>query len=463
MPIYVPKLSDVEAELSRRKLRMSEFCPRLGFEPAAHHKLLCDALDKVLSEGNQHIMFFFPPGSAKSTYSSQLFPAYAVAKKPGTLVMQVSHTLDLAESFGRKARNFMAQDEYKETFPGVSINADKTAAGEWEVSNGSTYKAGGVGTGLSGRRADIGIIDDPVKDMQAVMSETQRESLWQWYLSVFRTRIKPGGSELLIMTRWHEDDLAGRLLAAEPGKWKVIRVPMVCEDEDDPLGREMGERLWPEYFTQEMVQTAKLDPRIWDSLYQQRPTAKEGSLFKVDRIKMVLPHEVPGDQPAYMAHDLAATEGGGDWSAVAVIRRPKDKNEVFIDIRRCQKEPSERNKWLLKIARAIKPASYRIPKDPGQAGKEQAERMQREMVAEGVNNCVISAISGDKEVRAEGLAAAVNAGMVRIVQSRDSKDFLEELRQFPHGKHDDMVDAAADAYNEMMLSGNSQTEVKSRK
>jgi len=460
--MWIPTIERIQAFEARQCLKMTDFARRMGYDPsAAHHQLLCDALQDVADNDNKRKIFILPPGSAKSTYASLLFPGYVMAKHPGKRIILASYNVDLASSFGERARDLTLTEDYQSIFPGITPR--KGAAQDWGLSNGSTFRAAGVGSSTTGRRADLLVIDDPVKDWAEAQSAVIRESHKMWWHSTAQTRLTPGASVILLMTRWHEDDLAGYLLATEGDRWEVIHVAMECEDEStDPLGRKVGQRLWETYFTAQMVEDAKRNPLVWSNLYQGHPTPKEGSLFKVGRIKIVSGGEVPIEEPAYMAHDLAATEQGGDYTAVCVARRSRDKQTVYLDVRRCQREPSTRNQWLMRIAKAIKPARYRIPRDPGQAGKEQAERMQRELVSNGVNGAVIVSITGDKETRAEGLAAAVNAGMVCVVDSPDAASFLEELRQFPHGKHDDMVDAAADAYNDMVGAGGGGIKVTTR-
>lgn len=146
---------------------------------------------------------------------------------------------------------------------------------------GGEYFAVGIGGAISGRRADLGIIDDPVRSRQDADSERARETAWQWYLNDFLPRLKPGAAQIVIMTRWHEDDLGGRLLEREADRWRVIELPMEALP-GDPLGRKPGERLWPEWFTGEMVETAKRDPRAWNALYQQRPVVDEGDYFRLE-------------------------------------------------------------------------------------------------------------------------------------------------------------------------------------
>ena len=189
----------------------------VGIVPALHHELIIRELEAVERGEVTRLMLALPPGSAKSTYTSVEFPPWFIGRNPKSSVIAASHTLDLAERFGRKARNIVASRDFKNVFD-FTISEDSQAAGKWETTTGAEYFAVGVGGSVTGRRADLGIIDDPVKGREDADSERSRETVWQWYLNDFLTRLKPGARQVLIMTRWHEDDLAGRLLDRERSK-----------------------------------------------------------------------------------------------------------------------------------------------------------------------------------------------------------------------------------------------------
>ena len=243
----------------------------LGFHPAKHHTLLIDALERVDRGEIERLMVCMPPGSAKSTYTSVIFPAWFLGRNPAKSVIAASHTQELAERFGRRVRNIVAAREYGNVF-GVGVAEDSAAAGRWDTDKGGEYYAAGVGGSITGRRADLAIIDDPVKSREDADSERGREKAWDWYTNDLLTRLKPGARQIVVMTRWHEDDLGGRILERERERWHVIEIPMEAMD-DDPLGRKPGERLWPEWYTDDMVATAKRDKRSWWALYQQQPSS----------------------------------------------------------------------------------------------------------------------------------------------------------------------------------------------
>lgn len=279
--------ADAATELLARRAARSSFTGycRYRLPPdqqlALHHELITEALDMVERNvpGFDRVLIMMPPGSAKSTYGSCYFPEYFAGRNPQLSVIAGSHTSELAERFGRRVRNGIMTPEFAAIFPNVTLSDDNTAAGRWATNHGGEYTAVGVGGSVTGRRADLIVVDDPVRSREDADSERVRQKTWDWWVNDMMTRLKPGGRVVVIMTRWHEDDLAGRLLDQEPGRWKVIKLPMIAGD-NDLLGREPGERLWKEWFTEEMVRQAQQDPRSWISLYQQEPRPIEGAEFK---------------------------------------------------------------------------------------------------------------------------------------------------------------------------------------
>src|SRR5579859_3788818 len=250
----------------------------IGFVPAAHHLLLIEHLEAVERGDLERLMVLMPPGSAKSTYASILFPPWFMGRNPLAAVLGVSNTTELAERFSRRARNIVALASFRNVFD-FGVSEDTQSAGNWETSEGGEFFAAGMGAAIAGRRADLGLIDDPIKTREEADSERIRQKQWEWYVNDFCTRLKPGARQILIQTRWHEDDLGGRLLEREAQRWTVVKLPMVA-NAGDPLDRKPGERLWPEWFTDEMIQQAKLDPRAWNALYQQDPAPEEGDYFQ---------------------------------------------------------------------------------------------------------------------------------------------------------------------------------------
>lgn len=276
----------------------------VGYEPAAHHRLIISKLEAV-SRGEIHrLAIFLPPGSAKSTYSSVLFPPWFLAQREGSSILTVSHNKELAVKFGRRCRNLV--DQYEKVL-NYALASDSQAADDWGTSNGSIYFCAGIGGAIAGHRADLGVIDDPIGSIEDADSQQVRDAVWDFYEWDFVPRLKPNASVVVISTRWHEDDLMGRLLTKQPGKWEVIKFPMEAV-ENDVLGRTVGQRLWPEYFTPEMVDEAKENPRKWMGAYQQEPSPEEGSYFKKEWLIGYEPSNLPKCLTIYVASDHACTD-----------------------------------------------------------------------------------------------------------------------------------------------------------
>lgn len=249
---------------------------------ATHHALLLDKLQGIENGSVPNLMVFMPPGSAKSTYTDVVFVPWFMAQKPRRNVILASYASDIAKKQGRRARQLIKSKSFQ-NLTGLEIRTDQSAADEWALSNGSEYMSGGLLSGLTGNRAALGILDDPIRGREAAESETIRNKTWDAYIDDFCSRLIPGAPQVMILTRWHQDDPAGRILPeawnGESGvfegrdgrTWHVMCLPAIADREDDPLGREIGETLWPEWFSHEHWRPFKSNPRTWNSLYQQKP------------------------------------------------------------------------------------------------------------------------------------------------------------------------------------------------
>ncbi len=438
--------------MRRRECRRSleAFCTDalrpLGQTPAAHHRLLIQNLEAVARGDCDRLMVLMPPGSAKSTYTSTLFPAWWFAQHPMTSVIAGSHTLDLARRFGRKVRNTIGEQS---AVLGYGISSDSYAADRFATDGGGEYVAMGVGGSVTGRRADLLLIDDPVASREDADSETARESTWEWYRNDAYTRLKPGGRIVLIMTRWHEDDIGGRLLAEmENGadQWTVLRLPALAEPAD-PLGRVVGEPLWPEWENEAALlrKRAAVGERAWGALYQQNPRPLEGGLFHGP----VTTHDaVAVGGTIVRAWDLAATaqvgSGDPDWTVGTKLARYPDGSFVVLDVVRFRGGP-EIVEQRIKATASGDGTGVRIglPQDPGQAGKAQVLNLTRMLAGYRVES---SPETGSKETRAAPVAAQVNVGNVSMVRAAWNPTFLDELRGFPNAAKDDQVDALSRAF-----------------
>lgn len=425
---------------------------------AAHHRLLLSKLSEVSRTPHGRLMVFMPPGSAKSTYASVVFPAYYLGAQANRRVILASYGDDLTRKLGRRTRSILRQPRYRAIF-GTELAADIQGAQDFALTNSSEYLACGILSGVTGNRAHGIIIDDPVKGRQEANSEAMRAKTWDAYSDDLKTRLVPGGWIVLIQTRWHEDDLAGRILPADwngrSGKvlcrdgneWEVLCIQARCEVEGDPLGRKVGDYLWPEWFDAKHWAQFEQNPRTWAALYQQRPAPEDGDLFRPDRIGVI--DSVASDVRFIRGWDLASTTDG-DWTVGAKVGKLADGRFVIADIVRLRAGPDERDTAILNTAgRDGRSTRISIPQDPGQAGKTQVAYLTRQLAGYRVQ---CSPESGDKVTRAEPFAAQVNAGNVLMVSGPWNDALIGELRMFPNGRHDDQVDALARAFAELIVA-----------
>lgn len=431
----------------------TEFFQPIETRQALHHRLLLRKLDDISRQKHGRLMVFMPPGSAKSSYASVVFPSLFLARAPSQRLILASYGDDLARKMGRRTRSIIRQKRYQKIW-GCELASDSQAVQEFSLTNGSEYMACGIRSGITGNRAHGIVIDDPIKGREQADSELIRARTWDAYEDDLKTRLIPGGWIALVQTRWHQDDLAGRilpenwngqsgrLLCRDGFEWDVLCIQARCEVEDDPLGRAPGEYLWPEWFDRKHWAQFESNPRTWNALFQQRPSPLEGEIFKPDRLQVV--EELPyGHIDWCRAWDMASTVGG-DWTAGAKLGRLSDGRFIIADMRRMRVGPDERDAAMLATAHQDGASvKVSIPQDPGQAGKTQALYMARQFAGFNIHT---SPESGDKITRAEPLAAQVNVGNVLLLRGAYNAALLEEMRTFPNGTHDDQIDALSRAF-----------------
>lgn len=303
------------------------------------------------------------------------------------------------------------------------------------------------------------IIDDPTKGREQANSDVVQQKTWDAYEDDLKTRLKPGGSLVIIMTRWHEADIAGRILPegwrGESGDilckdgnvWRVICVQAECQVDDDPLGRKRGEYLWPEWFTPQHWDQYRHNSRTWSSLYQQLPTPADGDMFKPDMMQTI--DVLPAGRIEWVrGWDFASVEAGGDWTAGVRIGRHQDGRFIVADVARAQYGPDKRDKLLLTTTQGDgRGTKQDVPQDPGQAGKSQIVGWGKMLLGYAM---LYGPESGDKETRAEGFASQVNVGNVYMLRGDWNAKYREELRGFPNAKWDDQVDASSRAFNRLL-------------
>ena len=288
-----------------------------------HHQIIANEFTRIASEKKGRLVINMPPRHTKSEFASVYFPAWIIGKYPKMKLMQVSHNAELSGRFGSKVRNLIDSPQYKQIFGDVRLREDSKAKGRWETNHGGEYYAAGVGGSITGRGADLLIIDDPHTEQDS-LSNTAMERTYDWYLSGPRQRLQPGGSILLVMTRWAEDDLTGRLIKAqsEPkaDKWKLISFPAILDS---------GLPVWPEYWNLEELEKVKasLSIRNWSAQYMQNPTSEEGAIIKREWWKPWKYEDIPNLHHVIQSYDTAfSKKETADYSAITTwgIFQPKE-------------------------------------------------------------------------------------------------------------------------------------------
>jgi predicted phage terminase large subunit-like protein len=412
---------------SRSLLRFTEYTNPL-YQRARHHALIADRLEAVERGEIDRLMIFMPPRHGKSELASKRFPAWCLGRDPQRQIIAASYNSDLANDFGRNVRNIVAEPEFRQVFPDVSLAPDSQAANRMNTNRGGAYVAAGVGTAVTGRGAHIALIDDPFKDREEADSERRREVVWDWYRSTLYTRLMPGGAIVLVQTRWHEDDLAGRLLEQDAGQWEVLELPAIDEQ---------GGALWPEWYDRQTLDRIKatIGPREWSALYQQKPQPDEGTFFKREWFKTF------GRLPSlryYGSSDYAVTDGGGDYTVHRVWGIDASGDVYRVDGWSGQTASDEWIERKLDLIAKYKPLAWF-----GEGGviQKAVEPMLRRRMRERNVYCRLEWLPSmhDKPTRARSFQAMAATGRVYFEPGADLSEFLV----FPAGKHDDDVDTAS--------------------
>lgn len=403
-------------------------------------------LDMVTDGKIRRLMFNLPPRHGKTEQNTVRYPVYRMIRKPDTRCILGAYNQDLAKKFSRKALRLaeicLPMAEHREV-------------ADWETDAGGGMRAVGVGSGVTGMGADLIVIDDPVKSREEADSVAYRDRCWEWYKDDLWTRQEPGAAIILTMTRWHEDDLAGRLMAEEESggePWTKINLPAEAED-NDPLGRAIGEPLCSARADAEQLERAKMVlGNSYYALYQGRPQPKEGSFFKRFWFDGRFVDAVPVNATRVRYWDKASTEGGGTYS-VGVLMLRVGYDYFVEDVVRGQWSSGQRNAKIYETAgRDHKTYSGKVvtwvEQEPGSGGKESAEITVSELAGFTVR---IERVTGDKMFRAEPFASQAEYGHVYIKKAPWNTGYMDELCTFPTGKYKDQVDGSSGAFNKLAL------------
>lgn len=412
-----------------------------SYECPPHLELLASKLEAVAAGRIKRLMVFMPPRHGKSNQSSELFPAWYLGHHPAHQVMFTTYGQDLADGFGRKVRNAVGDPRHVRAFPESILADDSKSAQRFNTTAGGVYYAVGAGGAVTGRGADLLLIDDPMKNREEADSRLMRDKLWDWYASTAYTRLMPGGAVVLIQTRWHEDDLAGRLLNGDE-QWEVVNLPAIAEH-GDMLGRQVGAPLWPQRYALEDLERIRqtIGEREFIALYQQRPAPLEGALFRRDWIaRAKAPRS--GTRIA-MGVDLAlSTKTSADYTAVVIMARDEFGKLYVLDAVRERVDFPGALRLIRLMADKWNPKAIAIEQVAYQAVVVQELLRQTTLPIKGVTP------DKDKVTRAQPLALRYEQG---LVFHEDLPSWFEdELLAFPQGLHDDAVDAAVYAYQSVM-------------
>jgi predicted phage terminase large subunit-like protein len=408
-----------------------------------HHKKIAKKFEDIRDGKIKRLIVNMPPRHTKSEFASFLFPSWLVGNNPQLKIIQTTHNTELAVRFGRKMKNLIDSQVYQQVFDEVAISADSKAAGRWETNKGGEYFAAGVGSSITGRGADLLIIDDPHSEQDA-LSETAFDNAYEWYTSGPRQRLQPGGAIVIVMTRWSVKDLTGRLIdaqAKEPkaDQWELIEFPAILPSEKP---------IWPEYWDIDSLTAtrASLTEQKWQAQWQQNPTAEEGSILKREWWQTWDEDEVPDLIHVIQSYDTAfSKKETADFSAITtwgVFSHPRKGSPQIILL------DAEKGRWEFTELKKIAMDKYKYwePETVIVEAKASGLPLTDELRSAGIPVVNFTPSRGnDKHVRVNSVAPMFESGQVWCPDERWAQDVIEECAAFPFGDHDDYVDSTTQA------------------
>ena len=446
------ELREKRASLKAASTNMLGFAKAVypGFKVGPHHKKLAKIFTDVVEGRKKRVIINIAPRMGKSEFSSYLFPAYFLGKYPEKKIIMGTHTAGLSEDFGRRIRNLIDTEEYREVFPQTMVADDQKAAGKWSTSAGGQYYAAGVGGALAGRGADLFVIDDPHSE-QDVKSNSRLafDTAWSWFQTGPLQRLMPGGGIIIVMTRWSLLDLTGRLIDyqtknPEAIPWEIVELPAILND-----GEEDEKSLWPDQWSLEALKSTKasIDPRYWNAQYMQQPTAENSAIVSRKMWRIWEGEEPPSCEYIIQSWDTAfETKNNSDYSACTTwgIFYNEEENDspqlILLDAFKDRMAFPELKVVALKHYKEWEPDAFIVEK------KAAGAPLIQELRAMGIPVQEFSPSRGnDKTVRVNAVADLFSSGKVWAPDTRWAREVIEEMAAFPVGEHDDFVDTTTQA------------------
>ena len=444
----------LEAQLSKlEKLKDRELCQTKfikfvervwpTFISGAHHKRMADAFERVANGTCKRLIINMPPRHTKSEFASYLLPAWFLGRFPHKKVIQASNTGELAVGFGRKVRNLVDSETYHDVFPNLQLQADSKAAGRWNTSKGGDYFAIGVGGTVTGKGADVLIIDDPHSEQEAAMAASNPEvydKVYEWYTSGPRQRLQPGGAIVVVMTRWSQRDLTGQVIKAAAARngeeWEVIEFPAILPS---------GNPLWPQFWSIEELEALRneLPNSKWQAQYQQNPVGNESAIVKRDWWKIWTNDRPPPCEyilqtwdTAFEKNNRADYSAGTTWGIFNYDEDYGMPNIILLNTYRKRVEYPDLKRDVLKEYRDFEPDGVLIEK------KASGAPLIYDLRAMGIPVQDFTPGKGqDKIARLNAVSDIIASGKVWVPETRWAEELIDEIAEFPSGQHDDLVDA----------------------
>jgi predicted phage terminase large subunit-like protein len=419
-----------------------------AFIEGRHHKIMAEAFEKIARGELKRLIVNMPPRHTKSEFASYLLPAWFLGQFPNKKVIQTAHTAELSVGFGRKVRNLVDSDDFKEVFPKLQLRADSKAAGRWSTNDGGEYFAIGVGGAVTGKGADLLIIDDPHSEQEGQSGDPSVfDRTYDWYTSGPRQRLQPGGAIIIVMTRWHMRDLTGKIIKsstqrAGTDEWEVIEFPAIMPS---------GKALWPEFWSIAELEAlrSELPSSKWNAQYQQNPTSEEGALIKREWWQVWEKDRPPPCEFIIQSWDTAFLKTQrSDFSACTtwgVFYTPDDEgvtkpNIILLDAYKERLEFPELKKKAYELWSDIQPDAFIVE------AKAAGMPLIFELRAMGIPVSEYTPSRGnDKIARVNAVADLFASGVVWAPETRFAEEVIEEFASFPAGEHDDLVDSSTQA------------------